>query len=53
MSARELMAQRKAEIEAARVRQEDKILADAQLPDADLFIREVAAQILDRRNSPR
>lgn len=53
MSARERMAQLRAEREAAQRHQEDLILADAELPDADLLVREVAQQIRDRRNSPR
>jgi hypothetical protein len=47
------MALVRTERERARRSEEDKIIADAQAPDADLLVREVARQILDRRQSPK
>lgn len=47
------MAMLKTERERAQRREEDLIIEDAQRPDADLLVREVAQQIMDRRNSPK
>jgi hypothetical protein len=49
----ERMALVRIERERARRSEEDKIIADAQAPGADLLMREVAQQIIDSRTSPK